>query len=70
VSGKKDSAGERERCPVHGHGRRLSQEEMREIRRAIDIENSRARREGRVPELPKITMFSCRCNCFYVNVGD
>jgi len=40
MSGPKDSYGERERCPVHGRGRRLSQENLREIRREIDIQNS------------------------------
>lgn len=41
---------------------------MREIRRFIDVANARARREGKTPKLPKITMFSCRCNCFHVDV--
>ncbi|MEZ4454224.1 MAG: hypothetical protein R3B09_32520 [Nannocystaceae bacterium] len=68
MSGPKDSHGERPRCPVHGGGRRLSQAEMREIRRWIDVANSQARRKGVRPKLPKITMFSCRCNCFHVNV--
>ncbi len=68
MSGKKDTHGERERCPVHGHGRRLSQENLAEIRREIDIANSRARREGKTPQPAKIVMFSCACNCFYVNV--
>lgn len=68
MSGPKDYSGERERCPIHGGGRRLSQAELREIRREIDIANSRARREGKEPKPAKITMFSCRCNCFHVNV--
>ena len=68
MSGKRDASGERERCPVHGHGHRLSQAEMREMRRAIDVANSRARRQGKTPLPPKIGRFSCRCNCFYVKV--
>ncbi|KIG16182.1 hypothetical protein DB30_04900 [Enhygromyxa salina] len=68
MSGRKDKHGERERCPVHGHGRRLSQENIREIRRWTDIENSRARRRGVEAKDPKITMFSCSCNCFNVDV--
>lgn len=68
MSGTKDRYGERERCPIHGHGRRLSQENLREIRRAIDIQNSRARRRGVTPQGAKITMFSCSCNCFHADV--
>lgn len=68
MSGPKDAYGERPRCPVHGGGRRLSQAEMREIRRHIDIANSRARRKGDAPLKPKVVMFSCRCNCFSVRV--
>jgi len=68
MSGHRDAWGERRRCPIHGHGRRLSQEDMREIRRWTDIANSRARRAGKKPEPPQIVMFSCRCNCFHVRV--
>lgn len=68
MSGAKDSSGERDRCPIHGGGRRLSQENLREIRRSIDVQNSRARRKGVKPQGPKISMFSCACNCFHVNV--
>jgi hypothetical protein len=50
------------------NSRRLSQENMREIRHCIDIENSRARREGKKPQGSKIIMFSCRCNCFHIDV--
>ncbi|MEO1267923.1 MAG: hypothetical protein AAFX99_07475 [Myxococcota bacterium] len=41
---------------------------MREIRRGIAVANSRARREGVVPEPPNIILFSCRCNCFHIDV--
>ncbi len=68
MSGPKDSSGERPRCPVHGRARRLSQANMREIRWVTSVVNSRARREGKIPKDPKITMFSCRCNCFVVRV--
>ncbi|EDM76772.1 hypothetical protein PPSIR1_18762 [Plesiocystis pacifica SIR-1] len=68
MSGKKDYSGERERCPVHGRGRRLSRENIGEIRRWTDIQNSRARRKGLEPKEPKVTMFSCSCNCFHVDV--
>ena len=68
MSAKKDAFGERRRCSVHGGGRRLSQDNMAEIRRAVEVANSRARRKGKQPQEPKIVMFSCACNCFYVNV--
>ena len=68
MSGKKYSDGERERCPVHGNGRRLSLKDIAEIRRSIDIANSRARRKGIKPKEAKITLFSCACNCFYIDV--
>ena len=68
MSGAKDSSGERDRCPLHGNGRRLSQENLAEIRRSIDVANSRARRQGKKPKDPKIVMFSCACNCFHVDV--
>lgn len=68
MSGPKDGSGERPRCPVHGHGRRLSQANMREIRYGAAVANSRARREGKVPKPGKIILFSCRCNCFVVKV--
>ena len=62
------SDGERERCPVHGNNRRLSRQEIAEIRRGVDIANSQARREGKVPQGAQITRFSCTCNCFSVKV--
>ena len=68
MSGKKYPNGERQRCPIHGGGRRLSQANLREIRRAIDIANSRARREGKTPKEAQIIMFSCQCNCFHIKV--
>jgi len=68
MSGIKYPDGERERCPVHGKGRRLSRENINEIRRDIDIENSRAKRKGLKPKGSKITMFSCACNCFSISV--
>lgn len=60
--------GERERCPKCGNGKRLSISEIGEIRRAIDIANSQAKRKGIKPKDPQISIFSCKCNCFYVNV--
>ncbi|MFT4977978.1 MAG: hypothetical protein ACI8S6_003886 [Myxococcota bacterium] len=42
MPGSKDAWDERRRYPIHGHGRRLSQDNLREIRRAIDIANSQA----------------------------
>jgi len=60
--------GERVRCPECGNGRRLSQSEIGEIRRAIDIANSQARRKGIKPKDPQISIFSCKCNCFSVDV--
>jgi hypothetical protein len=68
MSNQKDSLGERKRCPIHGKGRRLSRRDIGEIRHSIDIANSNARRNGIKPKNAKITMFSCRCNCFHVNV--
>lgn len=68
MSGPADDSGERWRCPIHGHGRRLSQANLREIRWATAVANSRARRAGKVPKPGKITMFSCACNCFVVRV--
>lgn len=70
MSGEADSSGERMRCRVHGHKRRMSLSEIGEIRRAIDIANSRARRKGLKPQDPKISRFSCSCHCFSVNVED
>ena len=72
MSGKKDRYGERERSwgPTTSpcHDRRLSQREMREFRRGIDVANSIAKREGRIPKKPVIIKFSCRCNCFHIKV--
>lgn len=68
MSGKKYPGGERKRCPVHGKGRRLSLANIAEIKRTIDIVNSQTRRKGLIPKKPKITMFSCSCNCFAVIV--
>ncbi len=64
------SDGERARCPECGKGRRLSRSEIGEIRRAIDIANSEARRKGITPKDPQISVFSCKCNCFSVNVEE
>lgn len=60
--------GERERCPIHGNNRRLSRKEIAEIRRGVDVANSQAKREGKVPKGAKIARFSCTCNCFSVDV--
>jgi len=46
----------------------LTQQNLAEIRWGIAVENSRARREGKVPKDPQVTMFSCQCNCFHVKV--
>lgn len=71
MSGEKiDDSGERERCPDCGHSRRLSRSEIGEIRRAIDIANSKAKRKGLKPKDPKISVFGCKCNCFSVDVED
>ena len=67
MSGTKLSDGYRVRRS-QGVRRRLSQENLAEIRRAIAIENSQARRAGRVPQGAKVTMFSCPCNCFSIKV--
>lgn len=64
------SDGERERCPVHGHNRRLSRKEISEIKHAVEVANSRAKRAGKTPKGAKITRFSCTCNCFDVDVGE
>ena len=68
MSGKKYSDGERKRCSIHGKGRRLSLENIAEIKRTIDVVNSQTRRKGLIPKKPKIAMFSCSCNCFSVRV--
>jgi hypothetical protein len=68
MSGRRMEGGERERCPVHGKSRRLSRADLSEIRRAIDIENSKAKRKGVEPKPAQVTMFACRCNCFSVSV--
>ena len=60
--------GERERCPIDGKNRRLSRQEIAEIRHGVDVANSQAKREGKVPKGAKITRFSCNCNCFLVQV--
>jgi hypothetical protein len=67
MSGPKDAYGERPRSR-RGHGRRLSQDNIAEIRYAVDIANSRARREGIKPKLSRIVLFSCACNCFSIHV--
>ncbi|EKE76610.1 hypothetical protein B3C1_03415 [Gallaecimonas xiamenensis 3-C-1] len=46
----------------------MSLSEVGEIRRAIDIANSQARRRGKQPLDPVVTRFSCTCHCFSVNV--
>ncbi|WP_412495268.1 hypothetical protein [Shewanella algae] len=60
--------GERERCPVHGHTRRLSRKEISEIKHAVEVANSKAKRSGKKRKEPQIGLFSCKCNCFYVKV--
>lgn len=49
-------------------GRFLSQKDLNEIRRGVAVANSKARRAGVVPQLPQITVFSCKCNCFHTDV--
>jgi hypothetical protein len=68
MSGKKYPDGERERCPINGKGRRLSRENINEIRREIELANSRVKRKGLKPKGSKIAMFSCACNCFAISV--
>lgn len=69
MSGEKIAKdGERERCPVHGHNRRLSPKDISEIKHGIEIANSKARRKGKAPKGAKITRFSCTCNCFSIDV--
>lgn len=69
MSGKRISEdGERERCPVHGHTRRLSGKDISEIKHAVEVANSQAKRKGKTPRKPQIGLFSCKCNCFYVKV--
>lgn len=46
----------------------LTQRDLGEIRWAIGVANSRARRAGKVPKPPKIVVCGCRCNCFHVIV--
>lgn len=71
MSGEKITPdGERERCPIHGNNRRMSLSEVGEIRRAIDIANSQARRKGLKPKDPEITRFSCTCHCYSVDVEE
>lgn len=67
MSGHKEF-GERRRCPVHGNNRRLSRREISEIRHGVEVANSQAKRKGKTPKEPKITRFSCTCNCFSVDV--
>jgi len=57
------------RTKADSPNRFLTQPHMSEIRRAVAVTNSRARRAGKTPQGPKITLFSCRCNCFYIDVG-
>lgn len=64
------SDGERERCPIHGHTRRLSRKEISEINHAVEVANSQAKRKGIKPKGAQIGLFSCKCNCFYVQVED
>ncbi|MDH5656587.1 MAG: hypothetical protein OEZ34_11795, partial [Spirochaetia bacterium] len=59
---------ELDRCPVHGHKRRLSLRDIGEIRHNVDVARSQAKRKGLKPVGQKITMFSCRCNCFSIDV--
>lgn len=69
MSGERISGdGERERCPVHGHTRRLSSKEINEIKHAVEVAKSQAKRKGVTPKDPQIGLFSCKCNCFYVKV--
>lgn len=60
--------GERERCPVHGNTRKLSRKEISEIKHAVEVANSQAKRRDKIPKDPKISLFSCKCNCFTVTV--
>ena len=59
---------ERSRCPIHGHTRRLSRKEISEINHEVEVKNSQAKRQGKIPKKPRISLFSCKCNCFSVNV--
>lgn len=68
MSGDLIGGGERKRCPVHGHNFRLSQKDISEIKHAVEVANSQAKRTGKTPKGAKITRFSCRCNCFDVKV--
>lgn len=69
MSGHKISEdGERERCPIHGNNRRMSQKDLSEIKHAVEVANSKAKRAGQTPKGAKVTRFTCTCNCFHVDV--
>ena len=59
--------GERERSCT-GNNKRLSRTELNEIKRAIEIENSKAKRRGKSPKPAQVVRFHCGCNCFSINV--
>ncbi|AXQ20731.1 hypothetical protein BEN71_00870 [Acinetobacter wuhouensis] len=60
-------AGERERSAT-GNNKRLSRAELNEIKRAIEIENSKAKRRGKIPKPAQVVRFHCGCNCFSIHV--
>jgi len=68
AQGPKDYRGRpiRNRDP---YNRFIPQGHLGEIRWETAVANSRARREGKTPKPANIIMFSCRCNCFHINVG-
>ncbi|NNP73746.1 hypothetical protein A7P53_14230 [Acinetobacter defluvii] len=59
--------GERERSAT-GNNKRLSRQEINEIKRAIEIENSIAKRAGKKVQPAQIVRFHCGCNCFSIHV--
>ena len=66
MSGEK-IGGERDRSAT-GNNKRLSRSEINEIKRAIEIENSKAKRRGIKPKLAQVVRFHCGCNCFSIHV--
>lgn len=59
--------GERERSAT-GNNKRLSRNEINEIKRAIEIENSKAKRAGLKVQPAQVIRFHCGCNCFAIHV--
>lgn len=60
--------GERDRSRT-GNNKRLSRQELNEIKHAIEIENSKVKRAGGKAKPAQVVRFHCGCNCFSIHVN-